>query len=61
MFVESSKKAGRTELLRFGIDTGNSPPIKQLPYRVSLAEGEVMEAEISQYLDLELIRRSNSA
>ncbi|KAG3138383.1 hypothetical protein PI124_g519 [Phytophthora idaei] len=29
MFVESSKKLGRTELLRFGIDTGNSPPIKQ--------------------------------
>ncbi|KAI9991826.1 hypothetical protein PInf_017202 [Phytophthora infestans] len=56
MFVESSTKPGRTEMLYFHFDTGNGPPIKQQPYRVSLAEGEVMEAEILQYLENKLIR-----
>ncbi|KAE9048407.1 hypothetical protein PR001_g3818 [Phytophthora rubi] len=28
MFVESSKKPGRTDLLKFRVDTGDSPPIK---------------------------------
>ncbi|KAE9003297.1 hypothetical protein PR001_g18014 [Phytophthora rubi] len=52
MFVESSKKPGRTDLLKFRVVTGDSPPIKQQPYRVSYAEGEIMEAEIQQYLEL---------
>ncbi|OWY98627.1 hypothetical protein PHMEG_00030562 [Phytophthora megakarya] len=60
IFVESSKKPGRTDLLRFEIDTGSSLPIKSQPYRVSGAEGEVKESEIQQYLDLGLIRESNS-
>ncbi|KAE8915240.1 hypothetical protein PF005_g13748 [Phytophthora fragariae] len=46
MFVESSLKPGPTDLLKFSIDTGTHPPIKQRPYRVSNAEGDVMEAEI---------------
>ena len=57
LFVESSKKPGRTERLYFEIDTGDSAPIKQQPYRVSLAEGEMMEAEIQQYLDLDYFVR----
>ncbi|KAG6624031.1 uncharacterized protein IUM83_02216 [Phytophthora cinnamomi] len=35
MFVETSLKPGRTNLLEFSIDTGTNPPIKQPPYRVS--------------------------
>ncbi|KAE9165774.1 hypothetical protein PF005_g29467 [Phytophthora fragariae] len=58
LFVESSKKPGRTGLLKFEIDTGDNRPIKQQPYRVSGAEGEVMEAEVEEYLDLGLIRPS---
>ncbi|OWY94743.1 hypothetical protein PHMEG_00035445 [Phytophthora megakarya] len=38
MFVESSKKPPRTDLLKFEIDTGNRPPFKSQPYRVSGAE-----------------------
>ncbi|GMF40664.1 unnamed protein product [Phytophthora fragariaefolia] len=60
MFVETSMKPGRTNLLEFSIDTGNSAPIKQRPYRVSKAEGDVMEAEIQQYQELNLIRPSPS-
>ncbi|KAE9198109.1 hypothetical protein PF005_g15589 [Phytophthora fragariae] len=59
MFVESSKKPGRTELLKFEIDTGDSKPIKQQPYRVSGAEGDVMEAEVDQYSEMGFIRPSH--
>ncbi|EEY58175.1 uncharacterized protein PITG_00798 [Phytophthora infestans T30-4] len=55
LFVTSSMKPGRTDRLKFEIDTGDNKPIKQPPYRVSMAEGEVMEAEVQQYLDLGLI------
>ncbi|KAG4052118.1 hypothetical protein PC123_g12692 [Phytophthora cactorum] len=60
LFVETSTKPGRTELLKFSIDTGTHLPIKQPPYRVSKAEGDVMESEIQEYLDLGLIRPSTS-
>ncbi|POM79950.1 Hypothetical protein PHPALM_2272, partial [Phytophthora palmivora] len=56
LFVETSLKPGRTDFLEFSIDTGDHPPIKQRPYRVSKAEGDVMEAEIQQYLDKNVIR-----
>ncbi|KAI9998289.1 hypothetical protein PInf_002664 [Phytophthora infestans] len=46
MFVETSMRPGRTDLLEFSIDTGDHAPIKQPPYRVSKAEGDVMESEI---------------
>ncbi|GMF49356.1 unnamed protein product [Phytophthora fragariaefolia] len=59
-FVEASLKPGRTDLLEFSIDTGTNSPIKLRPHRVSNAEGEVMEAEIDQYLNLGLIRPSTS-
>ncbi|GMF31417.1 unnamed protein product [Phytophthora fragariaefolia] len=60
MFAESSLKPGRTDLLKFSIDTGTHPSIKQWSYRVSNAEGDVMEAEIDQYLELGLVRPSTS-
>ena len=60
IFVGSSKAPGRTNLIEFNIDTGDSPPIRSAPYRTSKAEGDVMEAEINQYLELGLIRPSKS-
>ncbi|OWZ08445.1 hypothetical protein PHMEG_00019015 [Phytophthora megakarya] len=60
IIVESSKKPIRTDLLKFEIDTGNNSPFKSQPYRVSGAEGKVMESEIQQYLDLGFIRESRS-
>ncbi|POM70830.1 LOW QUALITY PROTEIN: Hypothetical protein PHPALM_12681, partial [Phytophthora palmivora] len=56
LFVETSMKPGRTHLL----EHWRSPPIKQRPYRVSKAEGDVMEAEVQPYLDLGLIQPSSS-
>ncbi|KAH9099772.1 hypothetical protein Ae201684P_018782 [Aphanomyces euteiches] len=60
IFVDSSKAPGRTHLIEFSIDTGNKPPIRSVPYRTSKAEGDIMEAERIQYLDLGLIRPSKS-
>ncbi|OWZ21655.1 hypothetical protein PHMEG_0003765 [Phytophthora megakarya] len=60
MLVETSVATGRTDLLEFSIDTGNTPPIKQIPYRVSKAEGDVMESELQQYLSLGYGRPSTS-
>ncbi|GMF44889.1 unnamed protein product [Phytophthora fragariaefolia] len=59
MFVESSKKPGRTDLLEFRIDTGDTRPIQRQPYRVSFAESEI-NTEIQQYLELGLICPSTS-
>ncbi|GMF34419.1 unnamed protein product [Phytophthora fragariaefolia] len=60
IFVETSMKTGRTDLLEFSIDTEDSDPIKQRPYRVSQAEGDVMKSDIQQYHELNLIRSSSS-
>ncbi|KAF0725832.1 hypothetical protein Ae201684P_018644 [Aphanomyces euteiches] len=56
----SSKAPGKTHLVELSIDTGISPPIRNVPYRTSKAESDIMEAEINQYLDLGLIRPSKS-
>ncbi|KAG3087723.1 hypothetical protein PI124_g20938 [Phytophthora idaei] len=61
LFGETSMTPGRTDLLEFSIDTGAHPPIKQRLYRVSKAEGDIMEAEIQQYLSLGHIRPSISS
>ncbi|KAE8892752.1 hypothetical protein PF005_g6975 [Phytophthora fragariae] len=60
MFVDTSMKPDRTDLLEFSIDTGDCAPIRQWPYRVSKAEGDVMVSEIQQYQELNLIRPSSS-
>ncbi|KAG3112961.1 hypothetical protein PI124_g20298 [Phytophthora idaei] len=38
MAMETSNKPGRTDLLKFSIDTGTHMPVKPPPYRVSKAE-----------------------
>ncbi|KAH9133302.1 hypothetical protein AeRB84_020594, partial [Aphanomyces euteiches] len=60
IFVDTSKAPGRTHLVEFSIDTGDSAPIRSAPYRTSKAEDDIMEAEINQYQDLGLIRPSKS-
>ncbi|ETK75783.1 hypothetical protein L915_17651, partial [Phytophthora nicotianae] len=60
LIIETSLRPDRTDLLEFSIDTGDHPTLKQHPYRVSGAEGDVMEAEIKQYLELGFIGPSNS-
>ncbi|ETV66272.1 hypothetical protein H257_17241 [Aphanomyces astaci] len=60
LFVSTSKAPGRTDLTKCHINTGDATPIKQAPFRVTQREGEIMEAEIKQLLELGLIRHSTS-
>ncbi|ETV95586.1 hypothetical protein H310_11021 [Aphanomyces invadans] len=60
LFVKTSKAPGRTDLIECHINTAGASPIKSAPFRVTQKEGEIMEAEIRQYLDLGLIRKSTS-
>ncbi|KAF0702737.1 hypothetical protein AaE_015742 [Aphanomyces astaci] len=60
LFVTTSKAPGRTDIVKCHINTANASPIKSAPFRVTQKEGEIMEAEIKQYLDLGLIRKSTS-
>ncbi|KAH9160252.1 hypothetical protein LEN26_001953, partial [Aphanomyces euteiches] len=60
IFVDTSKAPGRTHLVEFSINTGDSAPIRSAPYRTSKAEDDIMEAEINQYQDRGLIRPSKS-
>ena len=60
VFVNSSKAPGRTNLVKFEIDTEEHKPIRNSPYRISKHESDIMEKEIKQYLELGLIRTSNS-
>ncbi|OWZ13906.1 hypothetical protein PHMEG_00012698 [Phytophthora megakarya] len=53
---DEMKRPGRTDLLKFKIDTGSHAPIKSQPYRGSKVESDVMEAELGQYLDLGFIK-----
>ena len=60
VFVTSSKAPGRTPYLKFRIDTEDHKPIRNNPYRISKRESDIMEQEINQYLQLGLIRISQS-
>ncbi|OWZ09505.1 hypothetical protein PHMEG_00017783 [Phytophthora megakarya] len=44
-----NNRPGRTDLLKYKIDTGTHAPINSQPYRVSKVEDDVMEAELGQY------------
>ncbi|KAG3070836.1 hypothetical protein PI124_g21491 [Phytophthora idaei] len=56
LFEETSLKPGRTDMLKFSIDTGDHLSIKQRSCRVSKAKGDVMEVEIQPYFGSNFIR-----
>ena len=51
---------GRTNLQALPIDTGDTLPIKQRPYRHSKAEDEIIEAEVLKWLRQDIIEQSHS-
>ncbi|RWS23099.1 hypothetical protein B4U80_10050, partial [Leptotrombidium deliense] len=60
IFSKDSYDLGKTSILKHKIDTGDSQPIRQPPYRKSYKEREVMQNEVSKLLDNGLIRESTS-
>ena len=53
-------KIGLTSLQDFSIDTGNSPPIAQNPYRAPVKLIDKIDAEIDQLLEEDIIEPSHS-
>ncbi len=60
IFALSSDELGRTGLVRHRIETGDSPPIKQRPYRVSEAQRGIIEEHVADMLNRGIIQPSVS-
>ncbi|KAK9679855.1 Reverse transcriptase (RNA-dependent DNA polymerase) [Popillia japonica] len=55
-----NKTLGKTNLAEHEIDTGNALPIRSKPYRVSKKEREIIQEQVSEMLELGIIRPSDS-
>ena len=60
VFSLSSSELGRTELVQHVINTGDHPPIKQLPHRTPFALRKRTEELIEKMLNEGVIKSSNS-
>ncbi len=60
VFSKDSTQIGLTNFIMQEIETGDAQPIKQPPYRVSLAERQAMRAEIDKLLASGTIEPSSS-
>lgn len=56
-----SDKPGSTERVKMKIDTGNSPPIRQVPYSVPLGIREKVKEELDVLEECGIIERSSSS
>ena len=60
LFSKHSGDIGRTNLVEHEIDTGDTRPFKQQPYRIPLAKRLHAEAEIQKMADEGIIEPSTS-
>ena len=60
VFAKPSNDLGKTSLTEHRIETGNAPPIKQLPRRLPNAFRQVVEEQVQDMLESEVIKHSNS-
>ena len=60
VFAGPSSSLGRTGLVRHGIVTGDTIPIKQRPWGLPFHRRKIAEAEITKMLELGVIERSES-
>ncbi len=60
LFAENDLELGRTNVVEMTLDTGDSPPVRQKPYRTPLAQREVVEEHIKSMLEAGIIRPSTS-
>lgn len=60
-FAWNSSLMGRTNLCEHTIETKDSKPVHQAPYRVSHAEREIIRQQVSEMLTNGVIRESRSA
>ena len=60
IFALSPEELGRTGLVKHRIDTGDHPPIKQRPYRVSDTQRGIIEEHVTDMLNRGIIQPSVS-
>lgn len=60
LFVTTNEAIGVVPFIKHAIDTGDSPPIRTKPYRVSIMEQKVIKKLIDEMLDADIIRPSKS-
>ena len=59
-FATSPEELGRTGLVTHNIDTGDQPPIRQRPYRVSHQQRTIIEEHVTDMLNRGIIQPSVS-
>ena len=52
---------GTTNLNKMQIDTGNSDPVSQKPYRIAMKHYDWVKDEINKFLDAKVISSSHSS
>ena len=60
IFSKSKTDLGKTDLVKMSLDTGDSRPIKQKPYKTPFSLRPEVEKHIDDLLKADLIRRSTS-
>lgn len=60
IMAASIHELGRTDLVEHTIDTGDSKPVRQRPYRNSPKEREEIQKQVNEMLQAKVIRESNS-
>ncbi|CAG2214183.1 Retrovirus-related Pol polyprotein from transposon 297 [Mytilus edulis] len=60
VFAFKDTELGQTDTVKMRIDTGDNPPVKLKPYRTPLHKREIVNKAITDMLEANIIRRSNS-
>jgi transposase InsO family protein len=60
LFAEDLSQLRRANNISHTIDTGDHPPIRQIPYKTSYKEKEIIAKEINKMLDNGIIQESHS-
>ena len=60
IFALKPEELGRTGLVKHHIDTGDNPPIRQRPYRVSESQRGIIEEHVTDMLNRGIIQPSTS-
>ena len=60
LFANNLSELGTTSLVEHSIDTGNAPPIKQLPRRLPNALKPIVDSQVKEMIDNNIVRPSHS-
>ena len=59
-FAQDETSIGTTHLIKKQIDMGDSEPVSQKPYSITLKHYDWVRSEIKKFLDVQVIHNTNS-